>query len=211
MRIARGIAVCSLVGALVIVSAGSGCQQNVTGTSTASTPEESFESVLATFRRGIETGSGGVVAGSGGMAHKDGGYTSYSIDNRVSHEYFPPKKEGDVPRAIVTIASESRVSVQPGQPAEGRGEREEKTARRDEPSGLDVDILDPATISTSGGSSRPADRGFAPRVPGPRLDAHSRSYELEYRNGRWQLVTKIDPETDKSALDAFEYALKTQL
>lgn len=212
MQSIREFVLRSALGALVAVIATAGCEQGAPGTGMpgASTPKESFDSVLATFRRGIETGSGGVVAGSGGISHGDGGYTSFSIDNRVSYEYFPPANEGDEPRATITVASKSRVSVQPAQPGEGRDKRDERGGRGDE-TDLDVDVLDPATISVSKGASRPADLGLGPQVPEARETTDARRYDLVYRSRRWQLVTQIDSETDKAALDAFEYALKTQL
>jgi hypothetical protein len=206
----RSLAYCCL-GSLLFAIVGSGCNQTAPTAGPARfSPEESFDLILATIRRGLETGAG-VVASGGSVPHQDGGFTAISINNKISHEYFPGTRDGETPRATITVSSASRVSIQRAPAGADRNER----PSRDSNSGmtdLDVDISDPGSMALSSGSgSRRLVPGAVSEVSEPRHNSEIRTYELVHRNGRWELVTEIDRETDLAVAEAFDYALSTQL
>jgi hypothetical protein len=43
-----------------------------------------------------------------------------------------------------------------------------------------------------------------------RVDETERVFDLEYRNGKWVLLTKPDPNTERAVQSAFDEALATQ-
>jgi hypothetical protein len=43
-----------------------------------------------------------------------------------------------------------------------------------------------------------------------RPEEETRKYELDYVDGRWKLVTELNPDTESSIQNAFKNALDTQ-
>jgi hypothetical protein len=177
-------------------------------------PEESFELILETFRRGIE----GVKVGF--VARREGGHSMMSGDNKVSHKLIPPTKEGDPYKAIITVESKSSYSLQRTTPAETDRENN-KPGNQDSQSGIagddpvGIDILDsdlvgkPADAASSTRPSQPvADTTTVARRPQSPV---TKSYELQYENGRWALMSELDPETEQGIKNAFDHAFKTQI
>jgi hypothetical protein len=203
------------VAAAVAVIVSSGCQRGTRAINTARpTAEESFKIILETFRQGIETGAGGVMPGLVTL-EDGGGYTAVSLNNKVSHELFPPGKEGEPFRARITVATRSRLSMV--RSGTGKNNRDEDASTRDDSGGdalttdPDSEILDPELVGSSG-SARGSRRGLrgSSDIPISRPpEEATNNYELEYRNGRWELVSEIDPQ-NKPVKNAFEFALKTQ-
>jgi hypothetical protein len=76
-----------------------------------------------------------------------------------------------------------------------------------------VQILDPAVASVPSGSERPATSGkagtSAPKVASTKNE-FERVYDLVYENGRWKLITELDPNTEESIQIAFDRALASQ-
>jgi hypothetical protein len=177
-------------------------------------PEESFDLILETFRRGVE----GVKVGF--VARREGGHSLMSGNNKVSHELIPPKTEGDPYKAIITVQSESSYSLKRTTPTDSRDDN--KSGNQDSQSGIageddpvGIDILDSDLVgkpADTGPTSRPAPANvdtttIARRPP----SAAKKSYELRYENGRWTLVSKLDPDTEQGIANAFAYALNTQI
>ena len=77
----------------------------------------------------------------------------------------------------------------------------------DENSG--IEILDSDLVSQA-----PAESSRSPKevekITSRKKDEESRQYELIYENGRWDLKTKLDLETERMIQDAFQRALRTQ-
>jgi hypothetical protein len=196
----------------VAVVALVGCDRDMAETTAAPatmTPEEKFELIVDTFRRAMETDASTVIATGGA-----GQQAAVSISNTVKHQLTPPAKEGELYRGTITVESYSHYSIQrtpSQQEAVGDDEAGNETGSRTA-GGVEsnVEISDAELIG--GVSSRPR------RVPsvlgktGPlaRPNEHIRTFELEYRNGRWELVSKLDPETEQAVQTAFRHALKTQ-
>jgi hypothetical protein len=177
-------------------------------------PEESFELILETFRRGVE----GVKVGF--VARREGGHSLMSGDNKVSHELIPPKNDGEPYKAIITVQSQSSYSLQRTTTTDSRddnksGSQESQSAFAAEDDPVSIDILDSDLVGNpadAGPASRPAqateDTTTVARRPPTTV---RKNYELRYENGRWALVTKLDPETEQGIENAFTYALNTQI
>jgi hypothetical protein len=175
-------------------------------------PEESFELILETFRRGIE----GVDVGF--VARREGGHSLMSGKNTVSHELIPPAKDGDPYKAIITVNSSAFYSIQRSTSDDDRKEGERRSdaesgpLNEEDPTG--VDILDSDLVG-SGAKPRPSQRPQLPegdttiaRMP---TNTVKKTYELLYQDGRWALMTELDKETEQGIENAFRQALKTQI
>jgi hypothetical protein len=176
------------------------------------TPEGKFELIAQTFRRGMEIDASEVIA-----VGKSNQQAAISITNRVSHKLIPPASEGDIYRGTITVESQSHYAIQRIEPTQEQAGGEQATGEESTTTegGTEagVEIRDTDLMGTAANTSRPQKPARAPAkamLPG-RPDLDVRNYELEYRNGRWELVTKIDLETDLAVQKVFEHALKTQL
>lgn len=179
------------------------------------TPEESFQLIFETFRRGIETGANGV---SGGFVSTDASRrTRLTVDNTVSQELIPPTTADEPFRAKITVVSRSAYSLTRNEVEEVEGEGEEAKVGEQENSTelgtteptAEVNILDPELISVPKVNPGERDEDFNDPVS-RRADEEKRTYELVYQDGRWRLLTKLDEETEKAVQSAFEKALRTQ-
>jgi hypothetical protein len=171
-------------------------------------PEESFEFIVTTIRRGIETASSGIVPG--GSSQGDDGYTAVSINNKVDDEYIAPAKESDAPRGRITIERESEVTIQPG----GRNNKDGDEQRGSNGPGTalaDGSVNVESMKNTARNQARQSEGPSLSEAPLPLTSKVSTDYELIHRNGRWQLETKIDQEKNPAIFEAFDYALKMQL
>ncbi len=208
------------VAAVILLTAGCGKSSSgpAAGTVAAKpTPEQSFDVIMATFKRRIEDTPSGFVS------QRDGGRSRLMATNKVTSQIIPPAKEGDPYRAQVIVVSETRYSLQ--RPVEEPDESSKKDDQRnnqrsgtgslDEPgnTGRGVDILDPGLIASSGdGSSSPlGSPSAADGGPIRRNDEEKRTFELEYKDGRWRLLTAPNPESERAIELAFEESLGTQI
>jgi hypothetical protein len=211
----------AFVAATLTVAAAVGCQKPANNSATAvapantaqPTPEESFATIVETFRRGVEDVPIGFIAKDG-----SGSQTMMTGRNEVTHELFPPTKEGDPFKAVIKVKSESRYSLQ--RSTEEPSVENSKQATGDSSADSladdsDVQIFDPAVASAPGanGADRrttaKADKKAVAIAP-PVENIHERPYELVYENGRWKLVTELDPKTEGSIQLAFDRALESQ-
>lgn len=171
------------------------------------TPEESLQVIMDTFKRGIEDVQAGFVA------TEENGHTMLTTTNKVTHEIFPPAGENEPYRANIIVTSTSRFSMQRSETDE-----EEKATKKDKESqkSASTDLSDPSADPSETGlefaSSSPTkgrmnvNEGEVAQVP----DNSERVYELVYKDGRWTLVTELDKDTEKSIQNAFQHALATQ-
>jgi hypothetical protein len=178
------------------------------------TPEQSFELIAETFRRGIEANKIGF------RIPREGGHSMMAGSNEVTHELIPPAKDGEPYKGIITVVSKSQYSIQRSADRQDEEAQEEESGnpQGDLPFGDSGDpsggeILDPdlvSTSSTSGSASRPTSTAGDKTVT-RRLNESDRKYELVYKGGRWSLVTELDPDTEQAIQYAFDHALKTQI
>jgi hypothetical protein len=211
----------SLVAAMLFAVACAGCQKKSQDTAVPtapaptaqSTPEESFEYIVETFKRGVEDVPIGFV-----IHDESGSQTMMTGRNEVSHEIIPPAKGGEPYKAVITVKSRSQYSLQRTEKPKGPEEQDQSNGENsgdavDDTSG--VEVFDPSIASADGTGVK--DR--RPTTPKPDKDAvtvaredneHERKYELVYENGRWKLITKLDDRTEKSIQLAFDRALESQ-
>jgi hypothetical protein len=174
-------------------------------------PEESFELIMSTFRRMIEKTPGGFAV------PQEGGHSRLITSNRVSSELIPPTKEGEPYRAKVTVDSQSRYSLQQqtSEASDADERSDEGTEQRAAPDPLadpaGLDNLAPSQGSPSGESNKTRPGGATGEsVVLRREDEGLHTFDLEYKDGRWVLLTQPNPETELSIKNAFERALATQ-
>jgi hypothetical protein len=174
-------------------------------------PEESFDLIVETFRRGVEDVPVGFVMST------EGGHSRMVGQNKVAHELIPPAKDGDPYKGVITVNSESSYSMRRSTDKEEASE--EKTDSQesesvipdlDDPGGIQALQSDLLNANGLSGSGRPRLPVRDPAVSSTK-DTVVRNYDLLYKNGRWSLVTKLDPETEQSIINAFDRALKTQI
>ncbi len=210
--------------AVMAIGAGlTGCQPDTpsgANGSTASkpatppTPEERFQRIVTTFRNAIDTDASGVRTG---IRYDDtSGHSSISVRKSVTDvKLIPPTKEGEPYRGTITVVRNISYSMRMSAPNSGNGESATRNGDSDQQESLDassgngVDVLDPNLMAAATKSDSP---GPVPEdeVVARRTDEDERTYELEYENGRWVLITKPDPKTEQSIAYAFEHALAIQ-
>jgi hypothetical protein len=180
--------------------------------SEANTPEAAFTEIVEKFRRGVEDEPIGFVVRDSDSGRK----TMMTGHNKVSYELLPSKKDGDPLKAIIKVTSESRYSMQrTNEAGQNDSENEEADQSSDaQPAESDVQVFDSSIVSTPDQSAKPAspaDAADSKAVVVARADDEfERSYELVYENGRWKLVTELDPDTEGLIKLAFDRALATQ-
>jgi hypothetical protein len=169
------------------------------------TPEQSFELIVDTFRRGIEDVQIGFDIPDG-----RGGRTMMTGRNVVTHQLIAPAKEGEPYTGQIKVASESHYSMQRSTEA-GEGAEKADTADQQATSS-DIQVFDPvASADNSNAESRPAEPANKNGVTVAQAkNENERTYDLVYENGRWKLVTKLDPKTEESIRFAFDRALASQ-
>jgi hypothetical protein len=181
-------------------------------TSGKASPEESFKIILATFKRGIEDVQAGfVLPESAGSGH-----SMLATQNKVTSELIPPANEAEPYRATITVTNRSRFSLQRNE-AEEKERKDEKNQQESSSSTTDatgadngVQILDPDLVSSSSTSKGKKGPSITDSAVSRQTIESQRTYELVYENGRWNLVTKLDEELEKSIQGAFDQALGTQ-
>jgi hypothetical protein len=208
-----------LVAALLSVVAGTGCQKKpdpaAAKTAAASaqlTPEESFDNIVETFRRGIED-----VPIGFDVQDSYGRRTMMTGKSVVTHTLLPPEKEGEPLKAEIKVVSDTHYSLQHSTEkpdAQNADADEESAGDGTATGGPDVQIFDPAVASAPGAAAerRGTPSKFDPNaVTVARTQTnYERVYELVYEDGRWKLLTKLDPNKEESIRVAFDRALESQ-
>jgi hypothetical protein len=210
-----------LAALLSVVAAANGCEKSPDSTAGGAArtldqnlgPEESFELIVETFRRGVEDVPIGFVF------RDEEGHSMMTGKNEVSHKLIRPTKEGEPYKAIITVGSQSRYSIQRSTSEEENDDQshgESSDNPLDDPDDTGNEGFDDELISDSG-SGEPG-RKTIPLPPEKhdkkvtrQADRQERKYELIYEDGRWTLVTKLDPETEQSIENAFKRALEMQI
>jgi len=195
--------------AVLLVSACAGCEQKPEAVPSSApqageklTPEQSFELIVETFRRGVEeVPIDFVVQGSSGQTMMTG-------RNEVSDELIPPTKEGDPYKAVITVKSTSRYLLQKSNEEPKASDKTADAVAAGSTDESDAQILDPDVVSNPAERHAKADANQV--TVASRDDGQERAYELVYENGRWKLISKLDPKTEGAIQFAFERALKSQ-
>jgi hypothetical protein len=176
------------------------------------TPEASFAKVVRFVKDGIEL-PGDV---SGFVTTNSGASSRFNVHNTVTSKLIAPATPDDPYRGTITVTSTSVYALR-----RSVDDNEKKDETNDAPANHGFGSLD--------GSDEAADgfHSFDPSLVGSatdsqpeseqkiesvqrRSDEDQRTYELEYKNGRWELLSKLDPKTESSIENAFQRALRMQ-
>jgi hypothetical protein len=138
--------------------------------------------------------------------------------NEVSHELIRPTKDGEPYRAVITVGSQSRYSIQRSTSDEEETEKADEQqsdplAEEGEESDLqffDRELVGPGSAKKDR-QSPPSTNENPEKTVTRQADKQERKYELVYEKGKWTLVTKLDPETEQSIQNAFKRALEMQI
>jgi hypothetical protein len=212
------ISLAMLVSIAVLAIGIVGCDDQSTSTQSAAaaraarnSAEESFQLIVDTFRRGVEDIPIGFVV------RQESGHSMMVGKNEVSHELIRPTKEGEPYRAVITVASRSRYSLKrdsvPEDDSQDKADNQSSGIDSSDESGdSGTEIIDSDLVSSqdSNNQTRRSNAGSTETMIARRPDEGERNYDLVYDKGRWKLVTKLDPETERSIRNAFDQALKTQ-
>jgi hypothetical protein len=173
------------------------------------TPEESFQLIVDTFRRGLEDVPIGFVM------REEGGQSMMVGKREFSHELIKPTKEGEPYRATIIVHTQSRYSIQRTKATDENGADEQADERssgveppgeQDGESGLETYDSDLVSAPDSNNDSRRSTAAPAKDIVERYPVEGQQKYDLVHENGRWSLITKLDPETEKSIRYAFERA-----
>jgi hypothetical protein len=176
-------------------------------------PEERFQRILDTFRRNIEGQPVGFVVSNGGSR------STLVGTNKVSSKLIPPASADDHYKAVITVTSESHYSLRGTKNSAEEAERDQNAANQSSKTLSDpkekkgVGILEPDLA----GKPRNDPSEAAPKATqsdeekvSRRRNESVRKYELVYDGERWELITKLDPKTERSIKFAFEEAFDRQ-
>jgi hypothetical protein len=176
-------------------------------------PEESFEMIVETVRRGIEDVPIGFVL------RDEDGHSMMTGKNEVSHELIPPSKEGEPYKAIITVGSQSHYSIQRAtsdEDDEGQVEKQRIDSLAQETDETGLEVFDSELVGSSGKAKqdrRPPSSAAekSEKTVTRQADRQERKYEFVYVDGKWTLVTPLDAETEQSIQNAFNRALEMQI
>lgn len=209
-----------LAATLLTVVAGVGCQKESADTKAAhvaaqpvkATAEESFAVIVETFRRGVEDVPIGFALPDG-----SGNQSMMTGRNTVTPKLLPPAKAGEPFKAEIKVVSDIQYSLQRSSENSGANETDQaEETGGDSPStdDSDVQIFDPAVAGTPGGAAerRPTASKIDPnaKIIAGTKNSFERIYELVHEDGRWKLITKLDPKTEELIKLAFDRALESQ-
>lgn len=197
-------------GLLVLVVLLAGCDQAETKRSATvdppPTPEERFESIVKTLRRQLESDDLSVGV-AGGDYNAEPGVPVTNATVRVTQELIPPAAEGQPYRGVICLRTKSKVTVVLPQPTEEEAEKDKakRKAQRDE---LESELEGVADLDML--VAPKADRFSSSPIHEIEPDETESCYDLEYREGRWVLLSELDEENEPFYAIAIEYAMKRQ-
>lgn len=175
-------------------------------------PKQSFEEIVKLFENGMELPGSNL----GGVLSQDTGTSSrFQVHNTVTSQLIPPANPNESYRGTITVSSQSIYSLR--HTSEDKDESEDKHRNNAGNNSFDAG-------GDEGAEFQSFDQGLIANAQDDEKESHSsdtqavhrrpekddRTYELLYRNGRWELVTKLDPKTEASVANAFDRALRRQ-
>ena len=201
------LAVCAGIVCLLGVIASCSHQSVATTTAVAKKhgkpgPEESFETIMDTFRRRMEETPVLFVV------NNPNGRTSMTGTNKVSSKLVPPASPDEPYKATITVKSESRYSVKVSETPEDAGH--EKSGNKSDRLIPDKDkkgsdSFDPSFAKGASDASKSAGATTHPTEQVlPHTDIEEHKYDLLYQDGRWVLVTELNKETEQAIQNAFK-------
>lgn len=195
---------------------GSGCGRELPSQDQSASErpaaEVSFETIAEAVKDGIEVRGGDV---SGFVTQETSVSSRFQVHNTVTSLLIPPATPNDPYRGTITVTSRSIYSLR--RAAEEDDKKDQENAPADngfgpsddsEESDSGFNSLDRDLVSDSSGDeqTRATELDSVQR----RADEDVRAYDLVYKDGRWELTSKLDPKTEKSVENAFNRALSLQ-
>lgn len=170
------------------------------------TAEERFATIVQTLKRRIEN----EPLVTGGQIDAPPGTPIADARARVSHE-LAPEVEGEPRRATICLSTSSTVTVVLPPPKEGDKARDQAKTQS-EVSELQAELegvadLDSLVVPTTDGLNSRLGKSPIHEI---KPDETQSCYELEYRDGRWKLLTELDEENEPFFALVIEFAVKKQ-
>ena len=170
------------------------------------TPESSFANVVQFVKQGIEL-PGDV---SGFVTTNSGTSSRFNVHNTVTSKLIPPATPNDPYRGTITVTSTSVYALR-----RSVDDDEKKDGAKEAPANHGFGSLDGSDETADGfhsfdqslvGSATDGQPESEQKIESVqrRADEDHRTYELEYKNGRWELLSKLDPKTESSIENAFQ-------
>lgn len=177
-----------------------------------SSPAESFEEIVKVFENGMELPGSNL---SDVFRQDTGASSRIQVHNTVTSELIPPASADEPYRGTITVSSQSVYSMR--RAVEDKDESEDddyqqaagSNAFGTESSNTEFQSFDQGLIANAPKDEKKAESSETPIVQ-RRPEKDDRTYELLYRDGRWELITKLDPKTERSVANAFDRALRHQ-
>ena len=173
------------------------------------TAEERFTTIVESLKRRVENRSLTASDTIGAYNGKPGTpITDATV--RVSHELLPESDDGEPRRAVVCFETKSKVTVVLPQADESEKAGAERRRSRE----IDEMQEDLAGVADLDSLVVPSTKGLTSPLNSPvhELDQgeESRCFEMEFRDGRWELLTELDRENEPFYSLQIEFALKRQ-
>lgn len=195
---------------------GSGCDRAAPPSEQAAVErpaaEVSFEAIAEAVKDGIEVRGGDVT---GFVTQQSSASSRFQVHNTVTSQLIPPATPNDPYRGTITVTSRSIYSLRRSAEEDDKNDQEDapvdngfgpSSGTDEEDSGFNS--LDNELVSDSAGDEEAGATEL--ESVQRRSDEDIRNYELVYKDGRWELTSKLDPKTEKSVENAFNRALSLQ-
>lgn len=207
----------ALIGTCLIASAG--CQQESAPPTPAVTerpgPEASFAEIVELFKNGMELPGSNL---SNVFTQDAGSSSRIQVHNTVTSQLIPPSNAEDFYRGTITVSTQSMYSMRRTNDNDDKDESaddESPNAAANKGFGDgeteegQFQSFDPGLVANPPDGEKEGETNGATSVQ-RRPEKDDRTYELIYREDRWQLITKLDPKTERSVANAFDRALRNQ-
>lgn len=209
----------TLAALFLLIAICGGCDRDTQGGANSSIngkpdPRESFQRIIDSFRRTVEDQPVSFVASEGGSRSTMVG------TNKVTSEIVPPTTQSDPYKAIVKVTSQSQYSLRRSKNGteenehdpNGKSQTKNPLDDQAEKAGFSKAKSNPDHDATKEKNDKAGSKSNQPNeeIVTRRPDVQVRQYELIYENGRWRLVTQLNPKTEKSIQFAFDQALASQ-
>lgn len=168
------------------------------------TPEQRFDRIIESLKRHVEDEA---LGDAGALLSYDAppGTPVTDATTRVTHEITPPAAEGEPYRATISLLTQSTVTMVLPQKSEEEKQQEEQAE-----AGLGEEIEGIPSLESlkvpSLDSSAAMGGSAIQTLPGEQVS----TFELEFRDGKWELLTELDFKNEPFFATAIEYAIKLQ-
>ena len=174
------------------------------------TPEERFDRIVGALEEKLNDSAFG-TADAVTDYNAPAGTPITDAKVEIKHTLTPPTGEGGVHHAQLCLITKAKVTVTLPTKSDEDDEKEESSPRRNPADekrlGEGLPSMDSLIVpSREEAANRLGSSGVHEIDPG----VTQRCFELEFRDGKWVLVSEVDQENEPFNALAIEYALKKQ-